>query len=115
MAGALFTEFIKTLGLNLRDLAIAKATPVSTLKTDFDAPWIYTLEGGSDTLWSLLLWQQTFIVYSMVAFSVVPFDHSTHSWIIANISGDFISEDPKKMCWALGVIKETMWNNWDFQ
>jgi len=115
MAGALFTEFIKMLGLNLGDLAIAKATPASTLKTDFGTPWIYILEGGSDTLQSLLLWQQTFIVNPMIAFSVVSFDHSTCSWVIANISDDFVSEDPKKMCQALGVIKEIMWNNWDFR
>jgi len=115
MAGALFTEFIKMLGLDLGDLAIARATPASTPKTDFDAPWIYILEGGSDALRSLLLWQQTFVVNPTVAFSVVPFDLSTHSWVIANISGDFVSDDPKKMCRGLGVIKETMWNNRDFR
>ena len=38
MVGALFTKFIKTLGLNLGDLAIAKAMPASTPKTDFDTP-----------------------------------------------------------------------------
>jgi len=115
MAGALFTKFIKTLGLDLGDLAIARATPASAPKTDFDAPWIYILEGGSDVLRSLLLWQQTFVVNPTVAFSVVPFDLSTRSWVIANISGDFVSDDPKKMCRGLGVIKETMWNNRDFR
>ena len=38
MAGALYTEFIKTFSLDLEGLSIAKATPASAPKSDFGAP-----------------------------------------------------------------------------
>ena len=115
MAGALFTEFIKTLGLDLGGLSIAKATPALPPRSDFDAPWIYILEGGSESLRNFLLWQQTLAATPKIAFSVVPFDLSLHSWVIANISGDIVSDDPKVICRALGVIKKKLWHDQDFR
>ena len=115
MAGALYTEFIKTFGLDLKGLTIAKPMPTTALKSDFGAPWVYILKGGSNDLQSFLLWQQTFAAKSKIAFSVVPFDTSPQSWIIANILSDAVSKDPKVMNRALGVIKKNLWLNQDFR
>ena len=115
LAGALYTEFIKTLGFDLQGLSITKATPASAPKSDFEAPWIYILEGGSKELRSFLLWQQTFAMWSKTAFSVVPFDTNVQSWVIANISGDAVCDDPKVKDQALGAIKKNLWHNQDFR
>ncbi len=50
MAAALFTLFIESLGFDLEGLSIADTTPVTIPKSDFGAPWIYILEGGSGAL-----------------------------------------------------------------
>jgi len=115
MAGALYTELIKTFGFDLEGLTIAKPMPTTALKSDFGAPWVYILKEGSNDLQSFLLWQQTFAAKSKIAFSVVPFDTSPQSWIIANISSDAVSKDPKVMNRALGVIKKNLWLNQDFR
>jgi hypothetical protein len=113
MAGAQFTLFLKSLSedQNKEDLSVVKATPATLPKNEFDPPWVYIMEGGSPSLCNFLLWQQTFASTPKIAFTIIPFDPTFCSWVIANITGDMVTGDPKIMHHALGVIKSTLWND----
>lgn len=116
MAGAQFTLFLKSLSENQNeeDLSIMKATLATPPKNEFDPPWVYIMEGGSPSLRNFLLWQQTFASISKIAFTIIPFDPTSHSWVIANITGDMVTDDLKVMRHALGVIKNTLWNDHEY-
>jgi hypothetical protein len=104
------TEFIKSLGYDHKGVSVAKASHLREPSSEFDTPWIYFLIGAKGELHQFLVWQQTFAINPHLAFSVVPFDSNSRSWIIAFITGDFVANDATAKNQALGVIKHTLWN-----
>jgi hypothetical protein len=117
MAGAQITLFIKSLATDqeCEELSVAKATPATPPKKEFDPPWIYILEGGSPNLRQFLLWQQTFALNPKLAFTIIPFDTTSRSWVIANITGDVVTNELKTISRALGVIKNTLYNDQEYR
>jgi hypothetical protein len=98
-----------------KEANIARGAPQHKPKGEFDPPWVYILADASAKLKAYLLWQQTFATPSSLAFNVVPFDRSSRSWVIMNLSGDPIANDIKAMHNALGAIKGTLWKSEDFR
>jgi hypothetical protein len=111
------TDFLLSLGFKIEAFDIAQVVPRTKAgrTSDFDKPWIWILECQSKRLRTYLLWYQTFAIRPDLTFTVVPFNKQLKSWVITNITGGAVRDDPQKIAEALGEIKRTLWHNEAFR
>ncbi|KAH8085438.1 hypothetical protein BXZ70DRAFT_910407 [Cristinia sonorae] len=89
--------------------------PFTATKQIYAKPWSLVLTGASPNLRKSLVWNQIFALNEDMVFSVVEFDDSMRSWVIANIAADpafgFIRPGREKE--LLAEVKQKLWpDNW---
>ncbi|EPS96359.1 hypothetical protein FOMPIDRAFT_1053294 [Fomitopsis schrenkii] len=72
-------------------------------------PWAMFLRGGSERLWTYLLYQQTFAVRKDLAFSVLKIEAEATSWVLCNFKGEAVDRGNENA--IMSTIKRTLWKD----
>ncbi|KAH8074946.1 hypothetical protein BXZ70DRAFT_902739 [Cristinia sonorae] len=89
----------------------------ANVKQMYAKPWPLILTGAGENLRKFATWFQTFAVSEDMVFSVVEFDETLQSWVIANIGADpnfgFLTPGCEKR--ILKEIKDKLWSDDKFR